>query len=151
MLATAYDPLVRIVLLFSVVAVTAAASTASAASTLPGFRTPSGNIGCYYAPKDQGISAYLRCDIRTGLKPKPPRPPKCVDLNWGDSYEMPVKGRAVVTCHGDTAIDPTARVLRYGSTWHQGGFTCTSRRTGLKCRNGSGHGFFMSKQHSYRF
>jgi hypothetical protein len=64
---------------------------------------------------------------------------------------MAVTGRVHVTCHGDTAIDPHARVLRYGTTWRGGGFTCTSKTTGLRCRNRSGHGFFMSRQHSYRF
>src|SRR5256886_13979112 len=104
MLATAYDSPMRVVVF--VLAVAAAAGVpASSASTIPGFRTPSGNIGCYYATAT-GIAAHLRCDIRTGLKPKPPRPKGCVDLEWGDSFEMAVKGRGVVTCPGDTGIDP---------------------------------------------
>jgi hypothetical protein len=150
MLARDYDLPVRVALLASAAAMAVLVSS-SAASTLPGFRTPSGNIGCYFAAREQGQPAYLRCDIRTGLKPKPPRPPKCVDLNWGDSYTLFVKGRTVVTCHGDTAIDPKAPVLRYGTAWKAGGFRCTSKLAGLRCRNQSGHGFFLSKQHSHRF
>ena len=115
------------------------------------FRTPSGNIGCYYASASPGVPTHLRCDIRSGLRPKPPRPRGCVDLEWGDSYEMAVTGRVHITCHGDTAIDPHARVLRYGTTWRRGGFTCTSKTSGLRCRNRSGHGFFLSRRHSYRF
>jgi len=64
---------------------------------------------------------------------------------------MGVTGRAHVTCHGDTAIDPRSRALRYGSAWKKSGFVCTSKRVGLRCRNRSGHGFFLSRGHSYRF
>lgn len=122
----------------------------AAGSTLISFRTPSGNIGCVYA-SGLGSGASLRCDIRSGLKPRPPRPSRCVDLDWGDSYELSRTGRAVVTCHGDTAILPNARVLRYGASWARGGFSCSSRVSGLRCRNASGHGFFLSRGHSYRF
>jgi hypothetical protein len=31
------------------------------------------------------------------------------------------------------------------------GFSCTSRRTGLRCRNRSGHGFSLSRTRSFRF
>ena len=121
---------------------------AADAGTFVSFRTPSGNIGCVYT-SNLGPGS-LRCDIRSGLKPRPPRPSGC-DLDWGDSYELDRTGRAHVTCHGDTAILPRARVLRYGSTWARGGFVCRSRASGLRCRNASGHGFFLSKQRSYVF
>jgi hypothetical protein len=113
------------------------------------FRTPSGNIGCVYA-SDFGHRVSLRCDIRSGLKPRPAKPRSC-ELDWGDSYEMGVRGRVYVTCHGDTAIDPRSHVLRYGTTWRKPGFVCTSKRVGLRCRNRSGHGFFLSRRHSFRF
>jgi len=32
-------------------------------------------------------------------------------------------GRVAITCHGDTAILPNARVLRYGTRWRRAGFT----------------------------
>jgi hypothetical protein len=124
----------------------------AAGGVVIGFRTPSGNIGCQYATGlgPGAPSSVLRCDIRSRLRPLPPKPPKC-DLDWGDSYEMGPTGRPDVTCHGDTAIDPRNPALRYGSTWHHGAFTCVSKPTGLRCRNRSGHGFFLSTQHSYRF
>ena len=124
------------------------AGPAAADLAIP-FRTPSGNIGCYYT-SNRTLSATLRCDIRTGLKPKPAKPSGC-GLDWGDSYELAPTGRARLTCHGDTAIDPTSRVLRYGTRWSRGGFTCTSRQAGLRCSNRSGHGFFLSRARSYRF
>jgi hypothetical protein len=126
------------------------ASEATAISVIKTFRTPSGNIGCVYASGQPGAGTSLRCDIRSGLKPKPARPKGC-DLDYGDSYELPKTGRTIVVCHGDTAIDPHAHVLAYGKTWRYGGFTCTSKSTGLRCTNRGGHGFFMSRAHSYRF
>ncbi|MGZ8739995.1 MAG: DUF6636 domain-containing protein [Gaiellaceae bacterium] len=37
-------------------------------------------------------------------------------------------------------------VLRYGRSWTWHGIRCTSRRTGLTCKNPSGHGFVLSRQ-----
>jgi uncharacterized protein DUF6636 len=148
MLPTSYDPAMRrfaAILLVSL----AVAPAARARTVVVGFRTPSGNIGCMFGSGFGGAPS-LRCDIRSGLKPLPPRPKGC-DLDWGDSFELRTTGRASVTCHGDTAIDPRSRVLRYGSTWKRAGFKCTSRMVGLRCRNRSGHGFFLSRGHSYRF
>src|SRR6266508_4459788 len=126
MLARAYDRAVRRVALGILVLSALAAAPASASSVVISFRTPTGNIGCV----DTSALApgpNLRCD-----------------LDWGDSYELGATGRAGVTCHGDTAIDPRARVLRYGSMWRRGAFTCRSKTSGLRCRNLRGHGFFLS-------
>ena len=99
------------------VAGASAGAAGRAIGTVKSFRTPSGNIGCGYSTSGplQGSRAALRCDIRSGLKPKPARPRNC-DLEWGDSYELAKTGRAIVVCHGDTAIDPRAKVLAYGKT-----------------------------------
>ena len=75
----------------------------------------------------------------------PARPSNC-DLEFGDSIGLRRRGRPFFVCHGDTTIDPTHRILRYGQSWHYLGFVCTSRTTGLTCRNAARHGFFMSKQ-----
>ena len=123
--------------------------TPAGGSVVRGFRTPSGNIGCIY-DSSLGPAPYLRCDIRSRLRPLPPRPARC-DLDWGESYGMRSTGRVSITCHGDTAIDPRYPALRYGSTWRSGGFACDSQKAGLRCSNRSGHGFFLSKQRSYRF
>jgi hypothetical protein len=125
------------------------AAQAGVSARLISFRTPSGNIGCVYLGGPASPSG-LRCDIRSGLLPRPHKPPAC-HLAWGDSYSMNATGRVVLTCHGDTAILPNARILRYGTRWHQGGFVCRSRTVGLHCTNRNGHGFFLSRRHSYRF
>ena len=122
-----------------------AASPADAA--FDAFRTPSGNIGCVYSTGP----TYLRCDIRSRLKPKPSRPKGCVDLEWGDSLSLARTGRAGIVCHGDTAILPGSKILGYGKTWKHGPFTCTSRMTGLTCTNAAGHGFFLSRESWRRF
>ncbi|MFZ0343017.1 MAG: DUF6636 domain-containing protein [Gaiellaceae bacterium] len=127
----------------------AAGSAQAGKPVFTSFRTPSGNIGCVYA-SGSGSPNTLRCDIRSGLLPRPHKPPGC-RLAWGDSYSMLAIGRVVLTCHGDTAILPNARILRYGTRWRRGGFTCRSRAVGLRCENRSGHGFFLSRLYSSRF
>ena len=118
-----------------------------AAAFVMQFHTPTGNIGCAYV-SDPGFGGpSLRCDILSGLKPKPQR--RCaLDLT---GFSLRPTGRASVVCAGDTAVDRRSPVLRYGQRWSRGGFTCTSRTAGLRCRNRSAHGFFLSRAHSYRF
>lgn len=129
------------------VAVAALALAAPAEAFVTQFRTPSSNIGCVFSADPRLGGIYLRCDIISGLKPKPRRACE-LDLT---GYQMASKGRSSVVCAGDTAVNRQARALRYGSKWSRGGFTCTSRKAGLRCRNLSGHGFFLSRARSYRF
>ena len=65
----------------TLLACTMLAGTARA-DTLISFRTPSGNIGCVYS-SGLGSPAGLRCDIRSRLRPLPPKPRRC-ELDWGD-------------------------------------------------------------------
>jgi hypothetical protein len=143
-----YDRCVRrlpILLLLLALAVAASASSGSARGTkFVAFKTPSGNIGCIYSSGPD----YLRCDIRSGLRPKPPQPQSCGE-DYGDSVSMNRAGRARLVCHGDTALDPGARSVAYGTSIVVGPFRCTSRTTGLTCQNPSRHGWFLSRE-SYR-
>ena len=107
------------------------------AASVSFFQLPSRNIGCTYVTSP----IYLRCDIRSGLKPTPHG--KC-ELDWTGLAIRPT-GRPGPTCAGDTALLPNARVLRYGTTWRRGGIVCRSRRTGLRCSNRSGHGFTLAR------
>ena len=126
------------------------AVAAQAKAELEFLQMPSGNIGCLYAPAPPN-AASLRCDIRSGLKPKLVRPASC-DQEWGDSVTLGPMGRTELFCHGDTVLgSPETKVLRYGTTWTRGPFTCTSHATGLTCKNAAGHGFFMSAQSWRRF
>ena len=143
-------PMVRLAIAIGAAALALSVGAASGASGAETFRMPSGNIFCAYehydfAPFD------LRCEIRSKVRPLPPRPKSCGDAAWGEGYSMRQTGPARVLCISDTIYDPKAKVLAYGMTWHRGGFTCTSKTTGLRCTNPRGYGFFLSKEHSYAF
>jgi len=86
--------------------------------------------------------AVFRCDLLSGLRPKPAR--HC-DVDWTGASMGP-RGKAGPTCAGDTVYDRSAPILAYGRTWSYGGIVCTSRTSGLTCRNGDKHGFFLSRQ-----
>ena len=102
----------------------------------PGIRTPSGNISCFVS---HGV---LHCAIRSASYR-----PRCVDLDW-HGWELSARGRVEVTCSGGILYDspPRYRTLAYGDTWRSGAFSCTSRRTGLTCRNAAAHSLFVSRE-----
>jgi hypothetical protein len=112
------------------------------------FRTPSGAIGCRFSGKRP--SPGLRCDIRSGVRPRPPKPSSCT-ARWGFGYSLGRTGLSGAVCSGDTAIDAGALPLGYGTDWRNSGLSCASRVAGLRCTNSSGHGFFLSRGHSFRF
>jgi hypothetical protein len=110
------------------------------------FRSPTGNIGCVYADLSPG-TPNIRCDIRSGLKnPKlPPKPGSCSsEVDFGQGLYINRTGAAHIVCAGDTALDPQAIVLHYGSIFVRGGLRCDSAFNGMTCRNQSGHGFFLN-------
>jgi hypothetical protein len=106
------------------------------------FRLPGKtNIGCLFTPKAGPVDAYLRCDVLSGLKPKPRGTCK---FAWTGA-EMSPKSDARPACSGDTVYDPRVPVLAFGKTWKRGGFTCKSQQKGLTCTNRNEHGFFLAK------
>ncbi len=119
-----------------------APSHQAAASGLlfPKFKTPSGNIVCAY------YNRSLRCDIRSGLVPRPSRPRRCPSYSdFGQGLTLGAR-RAGVVCAGDTLLGETAPALAYGRVWRRGPLRCRSRVTGLTCKNTLGHGFFLSRR-----
>ncbi|MGH3018358.1 MAG: DUF6636 domain-containing protein [Gaiellaceae bacterium] len=124
-----------------VVAIAVAVGTGAQArgSVYVTFRMPSGNIACGYSTGFGPVT--LRCDILSGLKPEPRRP---CELDW-TGLSMG-RGTATPTCAGDTVYDRKAPVLKHGSVWKRGPFTCVSLLIGLSCTNRTGHGFFLSKE-----
>lgn len=105
---------------------------------LESFRSPTGNIGCQLA------GGAARCDIERRDWSPPPKPGDC-GLDWGQGISVDEEGEAGFVCAGDTARDPTARVLRYGQDSQVGRLRCASREDGITCRNPAGHGFFMAR------
>lgn len=120
----------------------APAATASA-KTGP-FQSPSGNIGCYINP------GGVRCDISKHDWPTPAEPASC-DLDYGGGLTVGKTGRGTFFCAGDTTLHQ-GPVLGYGHRRSAGRFTCTSRSSGMTCRNRrNGHGYFLSRQSYRRF
>ncbi|MGC9974184.1 MAG: DUF6636 domain-containing protein [Gaiellaceae bacterium] len=118
--------------------------------TIIQFRMPSNNIFCAFISSTSPKSKYLRCDIMSGIKPKPSSK-GCVEGSRGISVDMNVTGKATYPCSSDTVYNKSAPKLAYGKTWHHSGFTCKSTENGLTCTNASGHGFFLSRQRTSRF
>jgi hypothetical protein len=124
---------------FGLAALPASART----STIVSFRTPSGNIYCAYTA---GFGpTFLRCDIRSHLRPAPAYH-RCVEGVYGESVGMTKTGTARVLCISDSVYNLRARVLVYGTSWARDGFRCASRAVGLTCTNLRGHGFFLSRE-----
>jgi len=121
--------------------VLAAPAAGAPSLTTKTFRTPSKNISCAYYPASATGRAVFRCDLFSGLHPKPAR--HC-DVDWTGASMGP-RGKAGPTCAGDTVYDAHAPTLAYGKTFSYGGITCTSRATGLTCHNRDRHGFFLSR------
>jgi hypothetical protein len=117
------------------------------------FKTPSGNIVCAYWLRSRPPS--IGCRIKSGLVPKPrtdrPGCPRTHEVDLRATGRPRIGGRSI--CPGEPegdagvlAYEAVARVLDYGTTWTGGGIRCTSESTGLTCRNGEGHGFFLSRE-----
>jgi hypothetical protein len=105
------------------------------------FRSPSGNIGCVL------FEGGARCDIRKRDWSPPARPASCPkEVDFGQGIEVSRSGEASFVCAGDTALDPTASALAYGTASRIGGSECISRSNGVTCVNQAGHGFFLSIQ-----
>jgi hypothetical protein len=130
-----------------------AAPAAAAKTPLPGIRTPSGNISCFYVP---GSPPVLQCRIKQASYAKKLTNycgSPSIGVDWGGFSLGPTK-KGGVTCTGGVLYDPDTQrpvftTLPYGKTWQQGVFTCTSAATGLTCRSRAGHGLFISRE-SYR-
>jgi hypothetical protein len=109
---------------------------------LEAFQSPSGNIGCMI------VGGSARCDIVRRSWSPPARPAGCPALvDYGQGLEVGTSGAARLVCAGDTARDPSAAKLAYGSASVVGEFECVSRTTGMTCtQRSSGHGFMLSVQ-----
>ena len=143
----------RIVVVISLAALVA--SSAALAAPLPGVKTPTRNISCFYVPIKLTARGTLLCDIKASSYSRAQQD-GCqarTGLDW-HGFQLSNRGKAQPVCTGGVLYDigrdtPTFVVLAYGHTWRSHGFTCTSRVTGLTCRNGNGHGLFLSRA-SYR-
>lgn len=113
-----------------------------------GFRTPSGNINCNGAV----IDGFIDCTIvERGGVPPVPRPGSCSG-NWGHDFHLDATGPARMGCSSYALRKSRySDVAGYGQSAEFGPITCRSERTGLTCRNRSGHGFFLSRRRQEMF
>ena len=146
--------LVSIAIAFAIAAVAMSSSAAgsSGARIVPGFRSPSGNIQCYYDPKafaPHGTKPLLTCGLRQADYAMQLQR-RCLAGDW-HGFGLGAKTRPTIFCAGNPnyAIRPVYTTLAYGRSWTRGPFTCISRITGVTCRNQGAHGVFISRQ-SYR-
>jgi len=143
----------RRVVLAATTCVVALASAGPAASLtrLPGFRSPTGNIKCFFIPGSPGL---LRCSIAHADYARQLQArcmaPNGAGVDW-HGFELSPTRKGEVTCSGGILYNPETQrpsyvSLPYGTTWRQGAFTCWSRTTGVSCRNRTGHGLFIYRQ-----
>jgi uncharacterized protein DUF6636 len=129
---------------------------AVAAAILPGLKTPSRNISCFYVPIKPTTHGSLLCDIGTAsyLRSVQDTCQERAGLDWHGFSLRWSRGKAQLVCAGGIMYDvghdtPRFTVLAYGHLWRSHGFTCASRTSGLTCTNGRGNGLFLSRA-SYR-
>jgi hypothetical protein len=103
---------------------------ATAEAGIKTFRSPSGQLGCMYY-NDADVPASVRCEWTGGN-------------DRAVVVERTGKGKRIRIT--DTVMDPGARVLPYGTTRRYGPIRCTSRRSGITCKNRARHGFTVSVQ-----
>jgi hypothetical protein len=110
------------------VLVAALLAPASAQAAYRDFRSPSGKLGCAFY-SDTETPRFVRCDW-AGANDR------------GVTLKETGKGKRVKVT--DTVMSPEAKTLAYGKTARFGSLRCTSRRSGITCRNDQGHGFTVS-------
>jgi len=128
------------------------AASAVHAARLPGVKTPTRNISCFYVPVKPTTRGNLLCDIKTSSYARAEQRycQQRAGLDW-HGFELSTTGSGQRICTGGVLYDigrdtPSFVVLAYGRTWRSHGFACTSRVTGLTCTNGHGHGIFLSRE-----
>ena len=137
----------RLLFIFVVTCALAVAVGADAAR-LPGVKTPTRNIRCFYAPIKPTTHGNLLCDIHQAsyVRALQNRCMASDGLDW-HGFSLAWNGRGRVVCSGGVLYDigrdtPTYAVLPYGKTWRYRSFSCISRLSGLTCVNGRRHGLF---------
>ena len=103
---------------------------ATAEAGIKTFRSPSGQLGCMYY-NDPDVPASVRCEWTGGN-------------DRAVVVERTGRGKRIRIT--DTVMDPGAKVLPYGTTRRYGPIRCTSRTSGITCRNRARHGFTVSVQ-----
>jgi hypothetical protein len=99
-----------------------------------GFKTPTGNLVCQVqASAVSGL--WLTCTVRSETNERGRK-----------FWTMSSFGRVLVGRCWCMNVSNDVPILDYGSSWRWRAVRCVSRFRGLTCSNGSGHGFFLSRE-----
>jgi hypothetical protein len=135
-----------------------AAASATNKPEVIGFQSPSKNILCIFSNEVQN-SRGVSCQIgqftpsfnKAYALSRDPENRSCVPSHL-NLYETSVNSQAGQNSCGiidlaQTLLDEPSKftTLSYGSNFQKFGITCLSEQTGVTCKNGSGHGFLLSK------
>ena len=117
-----------------VVALIAALVVPSLAAAYASFRAPGRNVYC-------GLS-----------DPRLPAALICWRASDGLSIGMNRTGRALPSPDRNNRgfHQDRARVLQFGQSWQRGPYRCSTRTSGVRCTNSSGHGWLFGLRHGYR-
>jgi len=129
----------------------ASVEAAGATLTLPGFRSPSGNISCLLINQAPGVLLCnpARADYRARLQAH------CIGPNGGGvdwhGFILAANRKGAINCSGGILYNPSKQrpryvSLAYGKSWRQGPFICVSQIVGVTCRSRAWHGLFVSRQ-----
>jgi hypothetical protein len=140
----------RPLLVVLIVLCVTSAGPAAAATRLPGFRSPSGNIGCFFVPGKPAtvVCKIAHADYAKRLEARCAAPP--IELDWA-GFTLPAGTKGRVSCSGGILYDPNTQrpsyvTLPYGKLWTHKMFDCRSLVSGVNCSNHHGHGLFLSRQ-----
>lgn len=114
------------------------------------FATPSGNIRCSVG--ESRTSADIECTIYKRSAAARIAAVRSCPLSKGINVSMLNTGRVTAKCvSGKNPGYKAQSIAEYGVEGRFGGFVCFSARTGLQCRNESGHGFHLSRANQSAF
>lgn len=99
------------------------------------FNSPSGNIAC------MGTDSGVYCTINEKNKDEL----SCWDEGI-TSFYVPSRGKSELDCStSEYFYDESAPILAYGKTMRGNGWSCTSQKSGMTCKNNAGRGFSLSR------
>jgi hypothetical protein len=114
------------------------------APSMVGFQTPTKNINCTWL-KSVDEPPSMQCMVNQFDGKRPARPADC-ELDWSSEATLtPGQPATLWSCRGDTSWWAEAPVLKYGSEWKEGPFSCTVSQDGVRCTDGK-HGFWVSRK-----
>lgn len=138
------------------VALLSVSADAAAITRLPGFRTPTRNISCFFvlpSRDDAGrlLPGNLLCSVAHATYAAKLQSVCAAraGVDW-HGWTLAPTGRGAVSCSGGILYDPGRFrpgyvTLGYGRTMTRIGIACASALRGVTCTNARGHGLFVSR------